>query len=514
MRRQVESDLLAGRLDLLYASPERFAMPEFLALLKRSRVSFVAIDEAHCISEWGHDFRPDYLNLASIVDGFPDVPVTAFTATATHRVQEDIIAKLRLRSPFLARASFNRPNLYYKVLPKQQPSEQILRFVRGQAGQPGIIYRTTRKAVEQTADMLTRHGISALPYHAGLNDQARVRNQDAFNRDEVDVIVATIAFGMGIDKSNVRYVLHGDLPKHIESYYQETGRAGRDGEPAHCLLLFGYGDIPQIRFFIGQLDDQAERSRLTRCLNDMINFATVHACRRQQLLRYFGEDLDLNESKDRCCDICAGEVERIDATRDAQIVLSAISRTRERFGIYHIISIVVGDATDRIKQLGHDRIKTFAAGKDQDKRHWRLVIDHLLAQGLVRQSGGDYPVLELEAAARDVLFNGRPVFILRSRRQPPKSSRRTTDCAAPSDKTLFEQLRALRKRLAAEEHVPPYVIFNDRTLHEMAREYPVTEPALLQITGVGEHRLAKYGNAFLTAIRDYRQTPGPHRRSS
>ena len=617
MKRQVEADLTAGELDLIYISPERFAMPEFIATLKRVNLSFVAIDEAHCISEWGHDFRPDYLNLSTIVKEFPDVPVTAFTATATHKVQEDIVAKLGLRSPHVVRASFNRPNLFYKVIPKQKPGDQILRFVRAHAGEPGIIYRTTRKSVEQTADMLTKHGIRALPYHAGLDDARRVKNQDAFNRDEVDVIVATIAFGMGIDKSNVRYVLHGDLPKNIESYYQETGRSGRDGEPAHCLLLFGYGDIPKIRFFIdpsssrsasgdrnyavaspapsspsegrqnfaGTSADEAEEQRrhALRQLNDMVHYATVHACRRKQLLNYFGEEWPpggenhectpmvtngegsrntvsphaagpsavggqpageeqrrganefasprcsspaaagipgraadnvrvdscslVVQSPPACCDICAGEVESVDATQDAQILMSAIARTGERFGINHVVSVVMGDDSDRIRQLGHDQIKTFGAGKDNDKRHWRLMIDNLLAQGLVEQTTGDYPVLKLQPESREVLFGGREVQVLKTKKMKGKRARRPAAAAAgPYNEELFDQLRGLRKALASEHGVPPYVIFTDRTLHEMARFFPATESEMLQITGVGETRLARYGRQFMEALRIFRET--------
>ena len=529
MKRQVEAQLAAGELDLIYVSPERFAMPEFIAALKRVKLSFVAIDEAHCISEWGHDFRPDYLNLSTIVQEFPDVPVAAFTATATHRVQEDIVAKLGLRSPHVVRASFNRPNLFYKVIPKQKPGDQILRFVRGHAGEPGIIYRTTRKSVEQTADMLMKHNIKALPYHAGLDDAVRAKNQDAFNRDEVDVIVATIAFGMGIDKSNVRYVLHGDLPKNVESYYQETGRSGRDGEPAHCLLLFGYGDIPKMRFFIDapsprrpeadgdygvtcQTEEEAEEQRrhAIKALNDMVRYATVHACRRKQLLNYFGEEYpssppELARHRDGvsgagCCDICAGEVERIDATEDAQIVMSAIARTGERFGINHIVDVVTGADTARIRQLGHDRVKTYGAGKDCDKRHWRLMIDNLLAQGLMRQTRGEYPVLELVAASRDVLFNGRQVHVLKVRRAPARRRRRPGPEGASYNETLFECLRDLRKRLASKQGVPPYVVFSDKTLHGMARHFPTTEPDLIQITGVGATKLARYGVAFAEAV--------------
>ena len=516
MKREVESQLAAGELDLIYVSPERFAMPEFIATLKRVELSFVAIDEAHCISEWGHDFRPDYLNLSTIVGEFPDVPVAAFTATATHRVQEDIVAKLGLRSPHTVRASFNRPNLFYKVIPKQKPGDQILRFVRDHVGEAGIIYRTTRKSVEQTAGMLTKHGIKALPYHAGLADATRVKNQDAFNKDEVDVIVATIAFGMGIDKSNVRYVLHGDLPKNMESYYQETGRSGRDGEPAHCLLLFGYGDIPKIRFFFNEITDETEKKHAIKCLNDMVHYATVHACRRKQLLNYFGEDYSapsapLRETSLPCCDICQGEVESIDATRDAQILMSAMSRTGERFGINHIIAVVTGDDTDRLRQLGHDQIKTFGAGKDQDKRHWRLMIDNLLAQGLILQTGGDYPILQLQPESREVLFGDREVHVLKSKKLPPARRRRggpvRHNGRSPLggyNEDLFEVLRALRKKLASEQGVPPYVVFSDKTLHEMARCLPTTERELLHINGIGETKLERYGKAFMDAIQTFR----------
>ncbi len=525
MKRDVESQLANGELDLIYVSPERFAMPEFIATLKRVQLSFVAIDEAHCISEWGHDFRPDYLNLSTIVQEFPEVSVAAFTATATHKVQDDIVSKLGLRSPYMVRASFNRPNLFYKVIPKQKPSDQILRFVTAHADEPGIIYRTTRKSVEQTANMLTKHGIKALPYHAGLPDATRVKNQDAFNKDEVDVIVATVAFGMGIDKSNVRYVLHGDLPKNMESYYQETGRSGRDGEPAYCLLLFGHGDIPKIRFFIDDITDEDEKKHAIKCLNDMVHYATVNACRRKQLLNYFGEQWppigenqcpSVVDSSSSCCDICAGEVESIEATRDAQIVMSAIARTGERFGINHIVAVIAGDDSDRIQQLGHDQIKTFGIGKDQAKSHWRLMIDNLLAQGLIAQTTGEYPVLQLQPESHEVLFGGREIHILKTKKLPAKSRRRgKTGRRARRERTggtevgeynedLFDQLRDLRKELATEQAVPPYVIFNDRTLHEMARDFPGSEDEMIQLTGVGERRLASYGQQFLGAIKAFK----------
>jgi len=506
---QTETRLLSGELDLIYVSPERFAMPDFIELLKQIAPSFVAIDEAHCISEWGHDFRPDYLNLASIVHQFPDVPVTAFTATATHRVQDDIVKRLGLRDPHIVRASFNRPNLYYKIIPKQKPAEQILKFVRGHAGEPGIIYRTTRKSVEQTADMLARNGIKSLPYHAGLNDSERTRNQDAFNKDEIDVIVATIAFGMGIDKSNVRYVLHGDLPKNSESYYQETGRSGRDGEPAECLLLFGYGDIPKIRFFIDQITDETENKHALRCLNSMINYSTVYACRRKTLLKYFGEEYPVPSAtkghSPRCCDVCAGEVEKVDATRDAQILMSAIARTDERFGISHIVDVVTGADSERIRQLRHDKIKTYGVGKDRDKRHWRLLINNLLAQELIVQTAGDYPVLKLQPKSNNVLYGSEQVTVLNTITLKIKPARTATS-DEPYDEALFDQLRSLRKRLASAQGVPPYVIFTDRTLHEMARQHPSNESEMLQITGVGDNKLTRYGSAFIELIATHAPT--------
>ena len=514
-KHEVETQLAAGKLDLIYVSPERFAMPEFIATLKSVKLSFVAIDEAHCVSEWGHDFRPDYLNLSNITHDFPKVPVTAFTATATHRVQDDIVEKLNLRSPHTVRASFNRPNLFYKVVPKNSPGSQILSFVKSHTGEQGIVYRTTRKNVEQTTAMLAKNGIKALPYHAGLADSVRVQNQNAFNKDEVAVIVATIAFGMGIDKSNVRYVLHGDLPKNMESYYQETGRSGRDGEPATCLLLFGYGDIPKMRFFIDQITDETERTHQIRCLNDMVHYATVHACRRKQLLNYFGEEYPLIRVDSRplavqspsvCCDICSGEVKSIDATRDAQIVMSAIARTGERFGIMHIVSVVIGEASDRILRQRHDQIKTFGAGKDKPRHHWRLLIDNLLAQGLIFQTPGDYPVIQLQPAAREVLFESRQVKIMKTMKTKGRQRKRSApSIGGPYNEELFEQLRTLRKEIATEQRVPPFVVFSDKTLHEMARSFPTTEGQMLQISGVGDTKLERYGKQFTEIIKTFKE---------
>lgn len=489
--------LKEGKIDLLYIAPERFAMPNFLEALKEVPISLFAIDEAHCISEWGHDFRPDYLSLSIISKTFPDAPIAAFTATATSKVQEDIRKKLGLRSPFVVRASFNRPNLFYQVKRKTDVELQILEFLKAHPAESGIIYRTTRDSVMEMVDFLIENGISALPYHAGLATEIRNKNQDAFNRDEALVIVATIAFGMGIDKSNVRFVVHADLPKNIEGYYQETGRAGRDGEPAHCLLLFGRGDIPKLRYFIDQITDPAERSIALEKLNEVIGFAAHNVCRRKRLLGYFGEEY----ASDNCsgCDICSGAHEQFDITRDAQIVLSAIFRTQERFGIRHIIDIVIGSDTKRIRALQHDKIKTYGAGGDKDKGHWYFIVDELFAQDVIRQEGDPYPVLKLTEKGKNILYGKELIAALK--KEETKTPARGD--IAGYDTALFEILRSARKGIAEEEQVPPFVVFSDKTLHEMCRYYPAMPSEMRRISGVGDKKLEKYGNAFLDEIKRY-----------
>lgn len=491
--------LKEGKIELLYIAPERFAMPAFLEALKEVSISLFAIDEAHCISEWGHDFRPDYLSLSIISKTFPNAPIAAFTATATSKVQEDIRKKLGLRSPFVVRASFNRPNLFYQVERKTDAELQILEFLKAHPGESGIIYRTTRDSVMELVDFLIENGISALPYHAGLATEIRNKNQDAFNRDEALVIVATIAFGMGIDKSNVRFVVHADLPKNIEGYYQETGRAGRDGEPAHCLLLFGRGDIPKLRYFIEQITDPAERSIALEKLNEVIGFAAHNVCRRKRLLGYFGEEY----ASDNCsgCDICSGAHEQFDITRDAQIVLSAIFRTQERFGIRHIVDIVIGSDTKRIRALQHDKIKTYGAGGDKDKGHWYFIVDELFAQDVIRQEGDPYPVLKMTEKGKNILYGKELIAALKKEETKTKALARGD--IAGYDTALFEILRSARKGIAEEEQVPPFVVFSDKTLHEMCRYYPAMPSEMRRISGVGDKKLEKYGNAFLDEIKRY-----------
>jgi RecQ family ATP-dependent DNA helicase/uracil-DNA glycosylase family 4 len=412
-RVDVLRQLAAGRLDLIYVSPERFGLDQFLGCLKRAAVCLMAIDEAHCISEWGHDFRPDYLALAELLKQFPGVPIAAFTATATKRVQSDIIARLGLRNPFVPPASFDRPNLFYEVLVKADARAQILSFVERRRGQPGIVYRLSRKNVEQTDDFLRVNGIRSLPYHAGLDDAVRTRNQEAFSRDEVEVVVATIAFGMGIDKPNVRYVVHGDLPENIESYYQQTGRAGRDGDPAHCLLLFSAGDIPRLASFIKKVGDDAERRRRRAALDQMASYARLTTCRRRKLLAYFGQVYP--QAKCGGCDNC--------------------------------------------------RRNAPQAGTDERR--------------------AQTPEIEV-------------------RRQAPVETPRaaTTLDAGAEAGSLFDVLRSLRRTIAASRAVPAYIVFSDRTLNEMVQHMPLTEEEMLRITGVGELKLAQFGQAFLAAIRD------------
>lgn len=489
-----------NKIRLLYIAPERFAMPYFLERLKTAAISLFAIDEAHCISEWGHDFRPDYLGLSLIPEMFPAVPVAAFTATATQRVQEDIINKIGLRKPHIVRASFNRPNLFYEVKAKSRVESQILEFLRDHPGESGIIYRTTRDSVTETADFLKSKGIAALPYHAGLSADERNKNQEAFNRDEAQVIVATIAFGMGIDKSNLRFVIHADLPKNIEAYYQETGRAGRDGEPAHCLLFFGRGDIPKIRYFINEITDDKERFIAIQKLNQTVGFASHNVCRRRRLLAFFGEDYP----RDNCgaCDICSGSVEQIDITTDAQIIMSAISRTGQRFGIGHIIDIVTGADTKRIRELRHNEIKTYGTGKGGDKKYWRSVVDELIAQEAVMQEGDSYPVLKITQKGSDILFGGERIMALRKEGVKAKTPRERDEFEG-YDRTLFERLRNVRKRIAEGQKVPPYIIFSDRTLHEMCRRFPSTLSDMRKISGVGDAKLERYGEDFIREIKLY-----------
>ncbi len=496
-RAQVMRDLYAHNLNLLYVAPERFTLDHFRQTLARLPISMAVIDEAHCVSEWGHDFRPDYLSLSALVTIFPDLPVAAFTATATNRVQQDILGKLALRTPLVVRASFDRPNLLYDVRFKDSVEAQIAALVKGNPGKAGIVYRTSRKSVNDTAAMLRSKGFRALPYHAGLSDGDRNCNQEAFIRDEADIIVATIAFGMGIDKSNIRYVIHADLPKSIENYYQETGRAGRDGEPAHCTLLFAQGDIPKVRFFIDAMPDESERAKALGALAKVVAFAGNSVCRRRTLLDYFGESYP----HDNCnsCDICLGTRDVVDCTREAQMLLSAIVRTEERFGATHIVDIVTGSANKKIRDFGHDRLKTYGVGKERDKKYWRQLVDELLAHKVIEKSEGLYPTLYLLPKALQLLKGEERIEIVRVlEKKKAKTAEATAETLANPE--LFELLRALRKQIADEQGIPPYIVFSDRTLNDMASLCPRDAESMLAVSGVGEVKLERYGRQFLRLI--------------
>lgn len=493
----VFSELKNGKLKLLYIAPERFAVDGFINRLQNVSLSHISVDEAHCVSEWGHDFRPDYLSLSMLREHFPDIVISAFTATATKKVQRDIISQLKLNSPLLIRASFNRKELYYRITRKSNANQQILEFVRDHPGESGIVYRTTRKDVESTSSYLKQHGISSLPYHAGLPDTDRKQNQNLFKKDEVDIVVATIAFGMGIDKSNVRFVIHGDLPKSIESYYQETGRAGRDGELSHCLLLYSRGDTGKILYHIRNIEDEEEQIRARKNLSKMISYAETSVCRRKQLLSYFDEAFPGDCGM---CDSCNDEVELVDGTVDAQKILSAIKRVNERFGITYIIDIIRGADTARVREYGHNKLSTYGVGKDKSKNYWHGIIDELLGQDCILRDEDQYGVLKITKRGKLILYGKKTLSV--AKRQQVRKSKIELDYGK-GDEALFLVLKKLRLELAREKGLPPYMIFSDKTLREMCIKLPLTKISFLNINGVGQVKLDSYGDDFLGCIREY-----------
>ncbi len=500
--RAVYRRLHAGEIKLLYISPERFSSEKFRVRLKEFNPELCVVDEAHCISEWGHDFRPDYLALSTIRAEFPQSRIAAFTATATRTVQQDIQKKLRMKDPFVVRASFDRPELFYRITEKDGPLEQILAFVHDRPGKAGIVYRSTRAKVEETCDFLCENGVDALPYHAGLPDKRRRAHQERFVRDETDVIVATIAFGMGIDKSNVRFVVHGDLPKSLEAYYQETGRAGRDGLLSHCLLLFSPADIRTQRYFIDKIEDEAEAARSSRNLETMLRYAQASECRRKLLLGHFDEDHDGGCGR---CDICTDEARTEDLSVDAQKLLSAIARTGERFGAGHIVDIVKGSDTEKIRQRGHQSLPTFGVGRNKAKKHWQQVLNDLLNRGALQQQGGRYPTLSMTQSGRDILFGREPFQVVRRTSHSILVKRSAKEAF---EAELFERLRTKRLELSREKGIAPYMVFSDASLEEMARDIPRDRQAFLRINGVGRKKMKQYGQQFLELIEAYAREKG------
>lgn len=499
-----EQEILLGKLKLLYVSPERMVSDRFIFFLeqvsKRVGIAGFTIDEAHCISEWGHDFRPEYRQIQHLRYRYPEIPIFAFTATATHRVQEDILNQLKLKNASVHIASFNRTNLYYEVIPKdgKRSYNQLYRKIKEQEGS-GIIYCLSRKTVDEIAGLLQKDGIKALPYHAGMDDQQRMINQTRFIRDDVDIMVATIAFGMGINKPDVRFVFHYDLPRNLESYYQESGRAGRDGESSHCAIFYSRSDINKVRYFIEQKENLKEKIVAEKQLQTMIDYVEGTECRRTLQLRYFGEKFKGNCGQ---CDNCRYPKPIEDWTIESQKFLSCIYRSSQRFGMNHIIDILLGSANKKVLENGHHLLSTYGIGKDRSKDDWKHLGRFLINQGWVTESPDQYHILKLNDASWQILRKQKQVYLAVHKRTDIDNKGHYNPKQAEAE-MLFDRLRLLRKKLADKHQVPPYVIFADSSLKLMAQRQPQSLAEFAKISGVGEHKLKQYGDAFVSEIRDF-----------
>jgi ATP-dependent DNA helicase RecQ len=502
----VERELEAGELDLVYVAPERLLTRAFLALLERCRLALFAIDEAHCVSQWGHDFRPEYRQLAVLHERFPAVPRLALTATADVPTRRDILEQLKLTNSRVFVASFDRPNIRYRIQPKVNPRRQLKAFVEGEhRGEAGIVYVQTRAKAEETARWLAEQGVTALPYHAGLDGALRARNQERFLKEEGVVMVATIAFGMGIDKPDVRFVAHLDLPKSVEAYYQETGRAGRDGLPSDAWMVYGLDDLVRQRQFIEQSTAPDAQKRIERRkLEALLGFCEATRCRRQVLLGYFGENLP-----EPCgnCDTCLEPPESFDATEAARKALSCVYRTGQIFGAQHVIDVLLGGDTERVRKFRHERLSTYGIGGDLSREEWRSIFRQLVAQDLLAVDVEGHGGLRLGPTARPVLRGEQVVELRREllRKQPAARNaqgraRRSLAFEDPGEEDLFQALRAKRLALAKAQGVPPYVIFHDSTLAEMARARPRHLQQFATLSGVGQAKLERYGEDFLAVI--------------
>ena len=495
--------LHGGEYRLLYVAPERMMLSGFLSDLRRWSVNLLAIDEAHCISEWGHDFRPEYRRLAELREQFPEVPLMALTATATERVRQDIVKQLRLREPKRYVASFNRPNLSYRVLAKSKAYEQVLNFVNLRPNESGIVYCQSRRSAENVAERLSDDGVMAKPYHAGLDAKERSMNQELFLRDEARVICATIAFGMGINKPNVRFVIHHDLPKNVEGYYQETGRAGRDGLPSECLLLFSAGDAVKYSRFIEEVSDEQQRKIATAQLRQMVDFAESRECRRAALLRYFGEEF--RETNCGGCDNCLTPRETYDGTLAGQKFLSCVFRVREKsginFGINQIVEVLSGAETENIIKWDHHTVSTYGIGKELSRVEWKVIGRELVRLGYLRQAAEKFNVLQLTEQGQAALRERQTISLTKTVAVTKPAKPRAGEISC--DESLFDRLRRLRKRLADDRGVPPYIVFSDVSLRQMASHHPSNEVEFGQINGVGEQKLKRFGKIFMSEIAAY-----------
>ncbi|NOQ41252.1 MAG: DNA helicase RecQ [Desulfuromusa sp.] len=496
--RQVLAQLHAGQLDLLYVAPERLLSTDFLERIRAFEIALFAIDEAHCVSQWGHDFRPEYTGLGKLRNYFPAVPMVALTATAEKQTRLDILHHLNLQNAHQVVASFDRPNIRYTVIDKAKPYLQLSAFLESRQNESGIVYCLSRKRVDEVARKLQLDGLKASAYHAGLPTAERKQVQEDFIRDDLHIVVATVAFGMGIDKPNVRFVVHYDLPKNLESYYQETGRAGRDDLPAEALLLFGYGDIAIGRGLIEKGGNPEQKRIEIHKLNAMVGFAESGTCRRRALLGYFGETLEKDCGN---CDICLNPPDRYDASEDARKALSCVYRVGQRFGIGHVIEVLRGAKTQRIFDLRHDQLSTYGIGREQNQDHWSHLLRQLIHYGYLEQDIGNYSVLKLTEAARPLLRGEAELTITKPRIKPGRKKRPERKIVGLEyDQELFNQLRILRKQIADRDEVPPYVVFGDASLAEMAATLPTDKDAFLLINGVGQTKLQRYGSEFMEEI--------------
>lgn len=497
---RVQTSAQQGRLKILYVAPERLANTSFLEFLRTLKVSLIAVDEAHCISEWGHDFRPDYRNLKNLRNEFPEVPVIALTGTATDRVQQDIVDQLSLESGHVFKSSFNRPNLEYIVRPKRDAFENLCDLLHKHKNKPAIIYCFSRKDTEELAFRLNEQGFSAAAYHAGLKNDVRQQTQDKFIRDEVPIVAATIAFGMGIDKPDIRLIVHYDLPKTLEGYYQETGRAGRDDLPSECVLFYSNGDKSKLEFFINQITDQAERDSAREKLANVIEYCELRSCRRKYVLEYFGENRP-ETSCDRC-DVCLATREDFDATIITQKILSAVIRTGEKFGANHVIEVLRGARTKKVRELGHDELSVYNIAREHTPDELKQVFAMLTEKELLSKDGTEYPTFSVTPNGHTFLKSREQITLTKLKNDHDVVSTRSSS-DLDFNQALFEELRVLRKRIADEREVPPFVVFGDTSLQQMAYYYPQSRETFSNISGVGASKLIRFGDDFIELIETY-----------